>query len=371
MNFKTQHLSHKGKVTDKWASYLEAYNDIFEPFKDNAKYILEIGVQNGGSLEVLSEYFSNFERLVGCDINENCKKLTYENSKISVVVGDANSEEVANIIKSYSTVYDIIIDDGSHTSSDIIKSFLSYFPLLAPGGIFIVEDLHCSYWQEFQGGLYDENSSMGFLKSLTDLVNFEHWGVNTSREEYLSEFSNRLNTRISEKQLAQIHSIHFINSICVIKKKDENLNTLGSRLISGDDAIVEPSILELLERNDTKLSVPIQEKNYWSNSLNKPSNQILRFKDHLSRQGIVFSSLEETYERQESLIRTQEVILSHATSDISKLKLEIESLRQSVSEYIDTVQNRDQFINNMRSSTSWRITFPLRQIKRLLARIFF
>jgi hypothetical protein len=43
-------------------------------------------------------------------------------------------------------------------------------------GIYIVEDLCCSYWQDFEGGLNDEASSMAFFKSLVDVINHEHWG---------------------------------------------------------------------------------------------------------------------------------------------------------------------------------------------------
>ena len=84
--------THTGKVSDKWASYLAVYNRIFEPYRDKPVRLLEIGIQNGGSLEVWSKYFTNAMRLVGCDIDENCRQLTYADSRIAVVVGDACSE---------------------------------------------------------------------------------------------------------------------------------------------------------------------------------------------------------------------------------------------------------------------------------------
>jgi hypothetical protein len=73
-------------------------------------------------------------------------------------------------------------------SSDIIKSFALYFPRLAEGGLFIAEDLHCSYWEEFEGGLFDRNSSISFFKSLADIVNFQHWGVSKTRTQLLNHF---------------------------------------------------------------------------------------------------------------------------------------------------------------------------------------
>ena len=55
MNNKTTlrdtYLSHDGKGSDKWSSYLDAYEDLLSDSRDSIESILEIGVQNGGSLE--------------------------------------------------------------------------------------------------------------------------------------------------------------------------------------------------------------------------------------------------------------------------------------------------------------------------------
>ncbi len=76
----------------------------------------------------------------------------------------------------HSEVYDIIIDDGSHLNADIIKTFQFFYSRLAPGGIYVIEDLHCSYWGEWHGGLWRADSAMEFFKSLTDVLNLESWG---------------------------------------------------------------------------------------------------------------------------------------------------------------------------------------------------
>jgi len=52
---ETLHRQKKtGKVSDKWDSYLPIYDRLFGPRKDDAIGLLEIGVQNGGSLEIWS-----------------------------------------------------------------------------------------------------------------------------------------------------------------------------------------------------------------------------------------------------------------------------------------------------------------------------
>jgi hypothetical protein len=146
------YAAHDGKLSDKWQSYLDVYSEVFRPYRDRPVRILEIGVQNGGSLEIWRRFFPRAQIVIGCDIDPKCAALTYDDPTIQVVIGDANAASVMAQIKSLSDSFDIIIDDGSHLSSDIVKSFALYFPKLATGGVYAVEDLHCSYWMPFEGG---------------------------------------------------------------------------------------------------------------------------------------------------------------------------------------------------------------------------
>ncbi|MEI8210365.1 MAG: hypothetical protein WCG16_14235, partial [Methylococcales bacterium] len=51
--------NHKGKVSDKWSIYLYEYSRLFETYRNRPVRLLEIGVQNGGSLEIWGQYFVN------------------------------------------------------------------------------------------------------------------------------------------------------------------------------------------------------------------------------------------------------------------------------------------------------------------------
>lgn len=44
--------AHGGKVSDKWSNYINVYDVLFEGIRENVKSLLEVGVQNGGSLEI-------------------------------------------------------------------------------------------------------------------------------------------------------------------------------------------------------------------------------------------------------------------------------------------------------------------------------
>ena len=76
------HCENTGKVSDKWSSYVQYYDQIFLPLKLEQINILEIGVQNGGSLETWAQYFPNAAHIIGCDIDPSCEQLTYTEERI-------------------------------------------------------------------------------------------------------------------------------------------------------------------------------------------------------------------------------------------------------------------------------------------------
>ncbi len=215
--------------------YLEEWDRLLPPYQNLPIRLLEIGVQNGGSLEIWSKYFSEAEKIIGCDINQDCKDIKFEDARVTVVVGDANSDECERQILQQATAFDVIIDDGSHKSSDIVRSFVRYFAHLNEGGIYLVEDLHCSYWKDFEGGLHNPFSAMAFFKRLADVLNYEHWRNNQSRASFLTEFAGNFGIRFDEIDLTRIHSIEFLNSLCVIKKAPPDKNALGRRVVTGMD----------------------------------------------------------------------------------------------------------------------------------------
>lgn len=247
----TLYDDHHGKISDKWTLYLEAYDRHFAPYRDKHVNILEIGIQNGGSLEIWPLYFQNAGTIIGADINPLCSKLRFDDQRIHVVVGDAGTDAVASSIETIAKdPFDIIIDDGSHRSSDTIRNFSMYFPRLNPGGIYIIEDMHCSYWSEFEGGLYDPMSSVSFGKRLVDLVSHEHWQEPYTRAESLAAFASTYGTQFLDVDLTQIDSVQFSNSLIVIHKRRWQTNGLGKRRVVGNTATVDADAQRLRDSGD-------------------------------------------------------------------------------------------------------------------------
>jgi hypothetical protein len=268
---------HDGKVSDKWDFYLDQYDEKFAKFHNLPIRLLEIGIQNGGSLEIWDKYFEQAEILVGCDINSKAANLRFDSKKIQVVVGDANLTETQNKIQSIGNSYDIIIDDGSHTSQDIVRSFVNYFPQLKNGGLYVIEDLHCSYWQSYTGGLNHPLSSISFFKKLTDIANYEHWGIEKKREDILRIFELNYGIQCSGAELQNIYSIEFANSMCFIRKEEPSKNLIGSEWIVGENSLVEESVSPL-SSNPKIIKVPSQKTNSWSNNLLSPEEEVIKLR---------------------------------------------------------------------------------------------
>ena len=303
---------HEGKYTDKWSSYLDIYSHLLDPVRDTVTSVLEIGVMNGGSLEVWGEYFPNAQTIIGCDIDENCRKLSFDDPRISVVVGDANAPATMKRVLATRRSFDIIVDDGSHVSSDIIATFCRYFPHVTPGGYLIIEDLSTSYWQRYQGGLAYPESSMQFLKLLADVVNHEHWGFPAARHDLLTGFSASSGL-LSDETLADVYSVMFFNSVCIVRKASPELQpNMGIRVGAGTEAIVMPS-------GPTMKGTTLQS----------------------DESGNPFA-------------------IARGATDITAPRDRDDLLRR--------VAELTRINNELRSSTSWKITRPLRAIKSFLSR---
>lgn len=239
-------MAHSGKTTDKWSGYLPVYDRLFAPLVDADVAILEIGVQNGGSLEIYGRFFRNARKIIGVDISEACGDLRYDDPRIEVIVGDATARPTSDRIFASCDRFDLIIDDGSHKSSDIIGAFLRYLPALKPGGLYIAEDLCCSYWRDWEGGLFEDTSSMSFFRMLPDLINTEHWGNGKGRADLCRLKFPGTGSADELSSLNQIYSVAFFNSMAVVTKADaEHRPMLGTRIVAGERADVTSHVQAL------------------------------------------------------------------------------------------------------------------------------
>jgi len=233
------HRNKTGKVSDKWASYLPHYDALFAPLRELPLTMLEIGVQNGGSLETWSRFFKAGQRFIGCDIDPRCAALQYDDPRVSIVVGDANAAPTFQAIRAISPDFDIVIDDGSHQSMDILNSFVNYFPLVKPGGVYVVEDAHTLYNDAYGGGVLNEYGAYSFFKKLIDVLSFQFWRDELSIKTFFRTFFPHAATPGFILD-GWVDSIAFRNSIITITKaQGPGHEKLGERVLVGSSAQVQ------------------------------------------------------------------------------------------------------------------------------------
>ena len=163
--------TNKGKKITKWKHYFPIYEKHFTPIRNKPIKILEIGILNGGSLEMWRYYFPE-ATIVGIDINPLCKE--HEQEGINIRIGDQTDEKfLQSLIDEFGT-FDLIIDDGSHHVAHVNKTFQFLFPKLADEGIYFIEDTHAAYWDSHGGSIKEPESINNVAKGMIDSINADH-----------------------------------------------------------------------------------------------------------------------------------------------------------------------------------------------------
>lgn len=161
--------SDKSSVHHK---YLDLYDKHFSGIRYDENNILEIGIFNGDSLKIFSEYFEN-SNLYAFDVFDK-RSISINNCNISV--GDQSDR---NFLNSFSDIrFDMILDDGSHKMSHQQISLGILFKFLKPGGIYVIEDLHTSlpdFVENINYGISyfglnetGDNNTIDFIKKIGD-----------------------------------------------------------------------------------------------------------------------------------------------------------------------------------------------------------
>lgn len=190
--------AHTGRPINKWTHYLGHYDQYFRRFKDTPVRMLEIGVFEGGSLELWRKYFGDRATIFGIDINPDCAgKVDAPNQ---VRIGSQDDPEFLRSVVEEMGGVDLILDDGSHHGSHIIASFRALFPLLSDGGLYVIEDMHDDFseWPRTR-----RNQSLSFIKRLIDDMHTPY-------------------TRLEPLETNSIGGLHLFDSMAFIEKNEHH-----------------------------------------------------------------------------------------------------------------------------------------------------
>ena len=202
-----------GRVVHKWKHYFEIYDRHFARYRGKPVSVVEVGVYKGGSLQMWKHYFGPQARICGIDVDPTCKR--FEEAQVDVLIGDQEDREfLRTVVRQRIPVIDILIDDGGHTMQQQIVTFEELFPHVAPDGVFLCEDLHTSYWEEYGGGYRRADTFIEYSKNFIDWIHAWHARMPPRKAWYDSEPELAISdfTR-------SVHSLHYYDSVLVIEKR--------------------------------------------------------------------------------------------------------------------------------------------------------
>lgn len=205
-----------GGRSHKWRHYFAIYERYLEQFRNKPCTYLEVGVEHGGTLDIMKTYLGSQARLIGVDISPSCKEL--ESKGYEIFIGDQSNKEFMEDVGRRSGGFDIIIDDGGHTPDQQITTFFALFPYLKNGGIYLVEDLHTNLWASHQATRYGF-TFLDFAKSLADKMTYWHLDPH-SFMVFWKITGAKAHTDIQNYAMKQIYGIHFYDSVVVFEKRE-------------------------------------------------------------------------------------------------------------------------------------------------------
>ena len=210
--------THQGNMIYKWEHYFDIYERHFQRFTnlDRQVVVVEIGVLNGGSLQLWKKYFGTKVLIYGIDIHSDC--LKYQEDQINIKIGSSADPVFLKKLKDEIPKIDILIDDGSHRMNHQISAFINLWDHINNDGCYLVEDTHTSYWNEYGGGKGRSGTFINFTKKLVDSIHAWY-----TEQAYFK----------IDRYTETLSSIHYYDSIVVFEKSP--LKTKPITLKSGID----------------------------------------------------------------------------------------------------------------------------------------
>lgn len=189
-------------------NFVSIYDPLFTPFRHDKIKFLEIGIYLCRSHNMWVDWFTN-ATIYGIDIIDRRRK--YEKPRLILDVVDQSNREQLSKYAEEKGPWKVIIDDGSHYNSHQKISFETLWDSVDPGGYYIIEDTHSSYWEHL---IDSDETLMEYMFKITNEV--------STAPHYKGYYSNpkvRQNTETLTKYQEEIEFMTYHMGMIVIKKR--------------------------------------------------------------------------------------------------------------------------------------------------------
>ncbi len=160
-------FDHLEQRSTKWDSYFPVYEQLLQPYRNRAITFVEIGVLNGGSLQMWRAFLGEQARIIGIDLNPAARQM--EAQGFEIFIGDQADPAFWQSFFEQVGEIDVLIDDGGHRNDQQIITLESALPQVRDGGLILVEDVHTAYLRAF--GNPSPYSFLNYAKRQIDRIN--------------------------------------------------------------------------------------------------------------------------------------------------------------------------------------------------------
>jgi len=252
-----------------WPNYFEAYHNHWQRYRGKEVTFMEIGVQSGGKIPLLRNYFGSGFTYIGIDINPSTKMFDGADY-VNIEIGNSEDPAFWKEMRAKYPKVDLFLDDGGHTMKQQRVAMEEMLPHVQYDGVYMCEDLSTSWSPNFGGHSFQDSRNEDFRRdTMVGLVHRSMDWLNAAWIPGKPMIDSKNNTKLNDFWLGEpwwkefsssVKHIHYYNQIVVYEKglveKMFATKTIGYSIPYGDSG--EHSKVDwssVIERVQAKLRI--------------------------------------------------------------------------------------------------------------------